>query len=36
MEPFEKLQRKITKVALSLVEDSNFALAGSGAIREPV
>ena len=34
MESFEVVQREITKVVLSLIPDSSFALAGSGAIRE--
>jgi hypothetical protein len=34
VEPFDLLQREITKAALSLIGDSDFALAGSGAIRE--
>jgi hypothetical protein len=34
VEPFEELQREITKAALSLISGSDFALAGSGAIRE--
>ena len=34
MEQFEFIQREITKAALSLIADSDFALAGSGAIRE--
>jgi hypothetical protein len=34
VEPFELLQREITKAALSLIADSGFVLAGSGAIRE--
>jgi hypothetical protein len=34
MESFELLQREITKAALSLITGSDFALAGSGAIRE--
>ena len=34
MEQIELIQREITKVALSLIADSDFALAGSGAIRE--
>ena len=34
MEPLELFQREITKSALSYIADSDFALAGSGAIRE--
>jgi hypothetical protein len=34
VESFERLQREITKAALGLMADSDFALAGSGAIRE--
>jgi hypothetical protein len=34
MERFELVQREIAKAALSFVHDSDFALAGSGAIRE--
>ncbi|MCL1798218.1 MAG: nucleotidyl transferase AbiEii/AbiGii toxin family protein [Eggerthellaceae bacterium] len=34
MEQIELAQREITKAALSFITDSDFALAGSGAIRE--
>jgi len=34
MEQFELIQREITKAALSFITDSDFVLAGSGAIRE--
>jgi hypothetical protein len=34
MEPFKLFQRKTARAALSLIPDSDFALAGSGAIRE--